>query len=113
VTSKQPICAWLAAALLLTVLGYAGAAGAQGGSADRAAHPSDAAITARVQTAIRKAPALEKMDIRVETRGGIVHLSGFVDSMDDIARAAAVAGSVEGVSAVRNALRVANRPSRG
>jgi osmotically-inducible protein OsmY len=41
-----------------------------------------------------------------------VNLSGFVRSLDDVAKAAELARGVRGVSAVRNGLRVANRPSR-
>ena len=43
---------------------------------------------------------------------GVVNLTGFVRTLEDIARAGAVAKQVSGVSAVRNGLRVADRPSR-
>jgi osmotically-inducible protein OsmY len=46
------------------------------------------------------------------TLDGVVRLTGFVRTLDDIARAGAVAKRVSGVSAVRNGLRVANRPSQ-
>jgi hypothetical protein len=45
-------------------------------------------------------------EIDVETREGIVQLSGFVSSADDVAAAAAVARTVKGVKSVRNDLRL-------
>jgi osmotically-inducible protein OsmY len=72
----------------------------------------DAAITLNVQRAILKATSLKAVDIRVETLGGVVRLHGFVDTMDEISRAAEIARRVEGVGAVRNDLRVANKSSR-
>jgi osmotically-inducible protein OsmY len=42
----------------------------------------------------------------------VVHLSGFVNSLADMAKAEQLARAVRGVSAVRNSIRVANRPSR-
>jgi osmotically-inducible protein OsmY len=52
------------------------------------------------------------MDIQVETQSGVVSLTGFVRSLDDIVKAGELARAVSGVSAVRNSLRVADRPSR-
>ena len=52
------------------------------------------------------------MRIWVETRDRVVHLSGFVYSMAQLQRAEALARRIEGVASVRNAVRVADRPSR-
>jgi osmotically-inducible protein OsmY len=41
-----------------------------------------------------------------------VHLRGFVNALSDVAKAESIARAVQGVSAVRNTIRVANRPSR-
>jgi hypothetical protein len=73
---------------------------------------ADASITRSVQDAILAVPALKAMDIRVETLRGIVRLSGFVDSIADIAQADRIVRRVQGVGGVRNELRVSNRPSR-
>lgn len=66
----------------------------------------DAAITAKVKTALIRDDSLDANDINVETYKGTVQLSGFVDSEDDIDAAEEVAGNIEGVTNVRNDLRV-------
>lgn len=73
---------------------------------------SDASITRQVEHGLASDAALRGMAIRVETLDGVVNLTGFVRTLEDIARAGAVAKRVSGVSAVRNGLRVADRPSR-
>jgi len=97
---------WLAA--LLAACGVAFTALAQ----DEPGQREDASITRSVQDAILAVPALKAMDIRVETLRGIVRLTGFVNSVGDIAQATRIARGVEGVGGVRNDLQVANRPSR-
>lgn len=73
---------------------------------------ADTAITQRVERALQKDRALGNMHIRVETSEGVVNLTGFVRSMEDIARAGELARTVPGVTKIRNDLRVANQPSR-
>lgn len=90
------------------MLGASGAATAQ----EKGAGFSDALISERVVRAFNNDPVLKKMDISVETRDRVVHLTGFVESMAQIDRAQALALRIEGVSTVRNAIRVSNRPSR-
>lgn len=72
----------------------------------------DASITTRVESVLARDPFLRTMHIRVETQSGVVSLTGFVRSLDDILKAGDLARGVSGVSAVRNGLRVQNRPSR-
>ena len=72
----------------------------------------DASITKRVENALHGDRGLRSMQIHVETQDGVVNLSGFVRSLDDIDKAGEIARGVSGVSAVRNGLRVANRPSQ-
>jgi osmotically-inducible protein OsmY len=55
---------------------------------------------------------LRTMDIGITVLDKVVHLSGFVNSLADMAKAEQLARAVRGVSAVRNSIRVANRPSR-
>ncbi|HEY7237853.1 MAG TPA: BON domain-containing protein [Burkholderiales bacterium] len=73
---------------------------------------SDAAITRQIEHGLASDAVLRGMEIYVETLDGVVNLTGFVRTLEDIARAGAVAKRVLGVSAVRNGLRVADRPSR-
>jgi len=73
---------------------------------------SDAAITRQIEHGLARDAVLRGMEIYVETLDGVVNLTGFVRTLEDIARAGAVARRVMGVSAIRNGLRVADRPSR-
>ncbi|MDN8614176.1 BON domain-containing protein [Variovorax ginsengisoli] len=66
----------------------------------------DAAITASVSRVLAKDPALDAGRIEVETRAGVVHLAGHAPSAAAKARAGELAGGVQGVSAVDNALEV-------
>ena len=67
----------------------------------------DAAVTAKVKTAIASDAGLgSAAAINVNTYRGVVQLSGFVNSEEQIQRAAAAARSVEGVRTVENNLRV-------
>ena len=68
---------------------------------------SDAALTAKVKTAIASATGLgNATNINVNSYRGVVQLNGFVESQDKIQRAADVAREVEGVRSVDNNLRV-------
>jgi hyperosmotically inducible periplasmic protein len=70
----------------------------------------DAALTARVKTALAKAEGLKgAAAINVNSYRGEVQLSGFVESQDLIQRAGATARGVEGVQSVRNDLHVGSR----
>jgi osmotically-inducible protein OsmY len=66
----------------------------------------DAAVTAGVKAAIVKEPTLKASEINVETYKGIVQLSGFVSSAENVATASAVARTVKGVKSVKNDLRL-------
>lgn len=66
----------------------------------------DAAITAKVKSALIANPLTKAHQIKVETNKGTVQLSGFVDSADAKMEAARVAQTVAGVSAVENNLDV-------
>ena len=73
---------------------------------------SDTSITRQVERTLAQDRGLRSMDIKVETQNAVVSLTGFVRSLEDIAKAGGLAKAVTGVSDVRNDLRVANRPSR-
>lgn len=101
---------WIVIALL-AALG-APAASAQDKAQQKGEGFDDAMITQLVTHALDNDALLREMRISVETRDRVVHLSGFVNSMAQLDRAEALARRIGGVSAVRNTLRVANRPSR-
>ena len=105
-TQRSGALTWMAILVLAAAAFGAGALHAQekGGS--------DASITRQVEHGLASDAALRGMQIHVETLRGVVNLTGFVRSLEDVARAGAVAKRVSGVSAVRNGLRVADRPSR-
>ena len=67
----------------------------------------DAGLTARVKTALIKAEKVNAASINVNTYRGEVQLSGFVDDAGMAQRAVAAARSVQGVSTVRNDMRIA------
>jgi len=66
----------------------------------------DAVITTKVKAEIFNEPSLKSAEINVETFKGVVQLSGFVNSQEDINRAVRVARSVKGVVSVRNDMRL-------
>ncbi|CAA9892347.1 Osmotically-inducible protein Y (fragment) [Candidatus Methylobacter favarea] len=66
----------------------------------------DTLITTKVKTAIIDDPKLSAFEINVDTYQGNVQLSGFVDSQDEINRAAGIAQKVEGVKSVTNNLQL-------
>jgi hyperosmotically inducible protein len=67
----------------------------------------DAALTAKVKTAIATdAGARTASSINVETHNGVVQLSGFVDNADQKKRATAAAKKVEGVKDVKDDTRI-------
>jgi len=67
---------------------------------------SDAAITAKVKTAIFNEPSLKVADINVETNKSMVQLSGFVDSRANMTKAVEVERGVSGVTSVKNDMRL-------
>ena len=101
------LAAWILAALLV-----AGTFAAVRSHAQDELPSADASITRRVESAFARDPFLRSQAIYVETHDGVVNLSGFVRSLEDIEKAGDLARGTRGVSAVRNALRVSNRPSR-
>ena len=66
----------------------------------------DATITSKVKTAFATDKTVSAMQVNVDTNGGNVRLSGFVDSEAEKRRAEEIARSVSGVRSVTNALTV-------
>ena len=103
--------AWIVSAMLAALCAVT-TVSAQDKMQEKGAGFNDAVITGRVTSALDKDPVLRRMNIAVETSDGVVRLSGSVDSMAQVDRAGDLARRVDGVSGVRNTIRVTDRPSR-
>jgi hyperosmotically inducible protein len=66
----------------------------------------DAAITMKVKAALAGDPRTKARQVNVETRGGVVQLSGFVDNSEAKSTAEEVARSVDNVQSVDNQIDV-------
>jgi osmotically-inducible protein OsmY len=66
----------------------------------------DSVITTKVKAEIFGDDSLKSSEINVETFKGVVQLSGFVDSREQINRAVELARGVKGVTAVKNDMQV-------
>lgn len=99
---------WGSTTALLAALALGTAAGcaATGKHESAGQYIDDSAITAGVKAAIVNDPSLKVSEINVETYKGVVQLSGFVSSADNVATAASVARTVKGVKSVKNDLRL-------
>lgn len=91
--------------MALTLLTAAGCASTQKheGTGE---YVDDSVLTAKVKAAILDEPSLSSAEINVETFKGVVQLSGFVASRADINKAADVARAVNGVTSVKNDMRL-------
>lgn len=100
---------WKPALALLAALMVGGTLAGCGGTGKLVATETvvdDSTITAGVKQAIGRSTELTAADIDVATREGIVQLSGYVSSAENVATAASVARTVKGVKSVRNDLRL-------
>jgi osmotically-inducible protein OsmY len=89
-------------ALMVSALGCA----SQSEPQSPGAYMGDSWITTKVKTAIFNEPSLKVAQINVETYKGVVQLSGFVDSAASQAKAVEVARAVQGVTSVKNDMRL-------
>ncbi len=96
------------AALCLAAMFFSGIGGcASTTSQSRAAEQrDDSAITNNVRAAIREDRAVDLSEINVETRKGVVRLSGFVSSQSDINKAVTLTRAVANVKSIKNDMRV-------
>ena len=70
-------------------------------------YTDDAALTAKVKTAIATdAGAKTASAVNVDTHRGVVQLTGFLDSEDQVTRAVSAAKKVSGVRSVKNDIRL-------
>lgn len=96
------IATFFAASAMLAMVGCAATPQKEG----TGEYIDDSVITTKVKAAIFHDPALKSAEINVETFKGVVQLSGFVGEAVDIKEAGGIAQSVEGVTSVKNDLRV-------
>jgi hyperosmotically inducible protein len=66
----------------------------------------DLALAAKVKTEIRKESALKASDISVDSRDGVIVLSGMVERPEDAIRAVQIARGVDDVRSVESKLSV-------
>lgn len=90
------------AIFLASVLGCASTATQEG----TGEYVDDTVITAKVKAEIFDDASLKSAEINVETFKGVVQLSGFVNSREDIHKAVRVAQRVKGVVSVKNDMRL-------
>jgi hyperosmotically inducible protein len=64
----------------------------------------DSVIKSKIKDKLAKDDFLKSFQIRVDSRKGVVQLSGFVDSQNLIDKAGEVAQGIEGVKSVKNDL---------
>jgi hyperosmotically inducible periplasmic protein len=103
--SRLWVAALLAAPILMVTGGCKSAPETPAAaSAPAAAASDDASLAVRVKSALAADPSLRPLPMSVATYRGVVQLSGYVDSTDQIQRAIAVARSVAGVQSVNNDL---------
>ena len=89
-------------ALLMSAVGCASTSTREG----TGEYVDDSVITTKVKAAIFNEPTLKSTEINVETFKGTVQLSGFVSARADIDKAAELARSVQGVTSVKNDMRL-------
>ena len=98
---------FMAATLAVAALGGLGACASGRSQRSVGEFTDDAALTARVKTAIATdAGARTASAVNVETYRGVVQLTGFVDSEDQASRAVSAAKKVQGVRSVKNDIRI-------
>ncbi len=71
----------------------------------------DAVITSSVKSVLVADDLVKSLDLQVETRKGVVQLSGFVDSQAQIDQAVALTRAVAGVTDVENGVTLKGSPS--
>ncbi len=91
--------------LLLVVASFLGCASTsrQEGTGE---YLDDTVITTKVKAAVLNEASLKSSEINVETFKGVVQLTGFVNSREDINKAVEVARGVAGVKSVKNDMRL-------
>ncbi len=98
----EPVRVCFLGLALVAVLGCAGNATRQ----STGEYIDDTVITARVKTALIRDEEVKAGEVNVETFKGVVQLSGFVSSRAAVARAVEIARGIDGVTSVKNDMRI-------
>ncbi len=101
-TNLKRFCSVLAALAMATALGCAATSKSEG----TGEYVDDSVITTKVKAAILEEPTLKTAEINVETFKGVVQLSGFVRTQENVEKATVVAQNVGGVKSVKNDMRL-------
>jgi osmotically-inducible protein OsmY len=88
--------------MLITAFAVCASTRAQAGAAGD--YMDDSVITGKIKTQLAEDHFLKSFEIGVETRKGVVQLSGFVDSKEAVDKAGKIARGVKGVKTVKNNL---------
>ena len=89
--------------LVMLIAGFVGCASTskQEGTGE---YIDDSVITTKIKSQLAADDFLKSFQVGVESRKGIVQLSGFVNSQDAVNKAGQIARGVDGVKSVRNDL---------
>ncbi|CAN7481818.1 BON domain-containing protein [Massilia sp. LjRoot122] len=101
--AQRLVTATFAAAVALTAVGCASSNPTAKTAGE---YVDDAVITTKVKAAFAADPTVKATEVNVETFKGDVQLSGFVAEPRDAQRAVEIARGVQGVSSVKNDIRV-------
>lgn len=89
--------------LLVSALGACGSTSTREGTGE---YVDDTVITTKVKQAIFMDESLKSTEVNVETFKGVVQLSGFISSKEDMSKAVNIARTVKGVESVKNDMRL-------
>jgi osmotically-inducible protein OsmY len=98
---RNIVIRFLVLLMLITIFAACASTPKQEGTGD---YVDDTVITTKIKTQLATDDFLKSFQISVESRKGIVQLSGFVDSHKASDKAGQIARGVEGVRSVDNAL---------
>jgi len=96
--TTKSLAALMSACMLVGAVGCASTKSHEG----TGEYVDDSAITGKVKASILGETGLKSAEINVETFKGVVQLSDFVSSRDDIDKAVRIARDVHGVKSVTN-----------
>jgi hyperosmotically inducible protein len=97
---------YLSAVFLAVALGSAVGCASTSSQKGTGEYIDDAVITTKVKAALIENPLTKAYQIEVETYKGVVQLSGFVATQAEANKAVEVARGVQGVTSVKNDIRI-------
>ena len=99
--NSYPIIRFLVALMMIAAFVACASTPRQEGTGE---YVDDSVITAKIKAKLAADDFLKSFQIGVESRKGIVQLSGFVNSQNAVDKAGEIARGVEGVKSVKNDL---------